>query len=219
MNDGFDRRFYRGTVRASGSADEKVVRQLGGKGEYAHVRVAVRALTRGQGAVLAWKAGSNIPAKFAPAVLEGIYAVMNAGVLGGLELTDVHISVDDGSYHDVDSTMDAFREAAETAVTEAVRQAGPIVLEELSLVTITVPTHFVDPVETRLNSLGATTKTTSSETAFQIITASIPMADANKLIAGALEISEGGATISSASAGFRPRPEPPETVEQWVVRR
>ena len=218
MNDGLNRSFYRETVRDSRSADGKVVRQRDGKGEYAHVQVTVRGLTRGHGTALAWNAGPNIPVKFAPSVLEGIHLAMNTGVLAGLELADVHISVDDGSYHDVDLTKDAFREAADKAVTEAIRQARPIILEALSKVTATVPEKFIDLVEARMKSRGATTKTASSETAFQILAVTIPTLDVNNLIVEVLENSEGGARIVVRSAGFGPRPEPPETVEQWVGR-
>ena len=218
MNDRLNRSFYRETVRDSGSSNGKVVRQSGGQGVYAHVQVTISALARGQGTVLAWNAGPNIPAKFVPAVLDGIHMAMNAGILAGLELTDVQISVDDGSYHDVDSTMDAFREAADNAVTEAIRQARPIILEALSKVTVTVPSKFIDFVEARMKSRGATTKTMSSETAYQILTVTIRTPDVNNLILEVLENIEGGARIFVASAGFRPRPEPPEAVEQWVVR-
>src|SRR5579863_1644672 len=189
MNDGLNRFFHRETVRDSGSADGKVVRQFGNQGVYAHVQVTVAALTRGQGKVLAWNAGPNIPAKFAPAVLEGIHGATNAGVLAGLELTDIHISVDDGSYHDVDSTMDAFREAAGKAVAEAIRQARPLILEALSKVTVSVPAKFIDVVEARMNSCGATTRITSSETAHQVLAVSIPTPDVINLIAEVLEIS------------------------------
>jgi elongation factor G len=218
MNDRLNRSIYRETVQGSGTADGRVVRQRGGKGVYAHVRVTIRALSLGQGIVVVWNAGSNIPAKFAPAVLEGIRQATNAGVLAGLELTDVHISVDDGSYHDVDSTLNAFREAAEKAATEAMRQARPVILEAVSLVTARVSVKFVDSVEAVMNSRGGQIKATPSETPYRILTASMPTFDVNSLIAEVLQVTEGDASISSASAGFRPRPDPPETVEQWVVR-
>jgi elongation factor G len=124
MNDGLNRSFYRETVRDRGSADGRVVREFGGESVYAHVQVTVRALERGQGIVFAWNAGSNIPVKFAPAVLEGIHKAASAGVSEKFELSDIHISVDDGSYHDVDSTLDAFREAAEKQ--QSKRSGSPI---------------------------------------------------------------------------------------------
>lgn len=218
MMDLLNRSFYRETVQDSGTADGKAIRQQGGQGVYAHVRVTVRALKRGQGTVFAWNAGSNIPSQFATAVMEGIGQITDAGVLAGLEMTDIHISVDDGSYHDVDSNADAFREAAATAVTEAIRQAHPLILEAISLVTVTLPEKFAHSVEAILNSHGQLVRATPSEASHKVLAAHVPTIDVNKLIVEVLQISKGAAGISSASAGFRPRPEPPDTVEQWVVR-
>ncbi len=219
MNNGLDRSFYRETVQDSGFGDGKVIRQRRGIGVYAHVRVEVRALSPGQGTVLAWNAGLNIPAKFAPAVTQGIHDAMNAGVCAGLEVTDVWASVVDGSYHEEDSTADAFREAAGEAAAEAIRQARPVILEALSLVTVTVPLDFAEAVEATVASYGGEARTTPSETTARTLSSSLPASNVSKLIPELLQISRGHASISIRSAGFRPRPEPPDTVEQWVVRK
>jgi len=219
MNKGLNRSFYRETIQDSGVGEGKVIRQQSGIGVYAHVRVAVRALSRGQGTIFAWNAGLNIPAKFASAFSQGIQDAMNAGVSAGLELVDVSVSVEDGSYHEEDSTADAFREAAEKAIAEAMRQARPVILEAVSLVTITVPVNFVEAVEATVTSYSGQGRTTRSETPSQTLAASIRASDVSSLIGELLRISAGRATISSASAGFRPRSKPPDTAEQWVVRR
>jgi elongation factor G len=219
MNDGLNRSFYRETVQDSGVGEGKVIRQRGGIGVYAHVRVEIRALNRGQGTIFAWNGGLSIPAKFAPAVTQGIQDAMNAGVSAGLELTDVCASVEGGSYHEEDSTADAFREAAEKAAAEAIRQAGPVILEALSLVTIAVPADLVKAVDATIALHRGEASATPSETPSRTLTASLPTLSVGNLIAELLQISDGHASISSCSAGFRPRPEPPDTVEQWVVPR
>src|ERR1700687_5695667 len=147
MNEGLNRLFYRETVSGSGVADGKVVRDHGSFAEYAHVRVAVRSLSRGQGTVFAWNAGSSFPAKFVPAVAQGVEDAMNAGELAGLQITDVHVTIEDGSYHDIDSTANSFREAAEIATREALRQAQPLILEALALVTVSAPEELIVHVE------------------------------------------------------------------------
>jgi len=150
--------FYRETVQDSGVGDVRVIRQQLGTGVYAGVRIAVRGLSRGQGSVFAWNAGLNFPARFASAVLLGVQRVMDAGVLAGLEVTDIHVSVEGGSYHEEDSTVDAFSEAAEKATIEAIRQARPLILEALSLVTIAVSRSLLDAVEATVTSHGGETK-------------------------------------------------------------
>jgi elongation factor G len=118
----------------------------------------------------------------------------------------------------VDSTADAFREAAERATEEALWQARPMILEALETVSVTVPEEFVEPVEASLAPHAGQTKTIRSDTGSQSITAIIPAAHVSDLIAELLRVSEGQACISTTRAGFRPRPEPPDTVDQWVGR-
>jgi elongation factor G len=220
MNTELNRSFYRETVQQSGVGNGKVIRQRDSIDVYAHVRVQIRALSRGEGTIFAWNAGLNIPAKFVHAVSQGIQEAMAAGTSTGFELTDVLVSVEDGSYHEEDSTIDAFREAAEKATREAVLQARPIVLEALSSVTITVPEDSVAAVEATVKSHEGQAKATPvSETRSRTVAASLSSSNLSNLIEELLRISDGRARISSCNAGFRPRLEPPDDEEQWVVRR
>jgi elongation factor G len=217
MSNGFGRSFYRETVQDSGVADGKVIRQRGGIGVYAHVRIEVHALSRGQGTMLAWNAGLNVPPRFVSAVLQGIQDAMDAGVLAGLEMTDVYASVEDGSYHEEDSTAEAFREAAKTAAIEAIQHARPIILEALSLVTVTVPLDFIEAVDATVTKHGGKLKAITSETKSRTLTASVPASNVSNLIIELLRISEGCASISSRPDGYRPRPEPPNSFGSWAA--
>jgi elongation factor G len=154
MNDGLGRFFHRETVRDSGVADGRVQRRTGSGDEYAHVRISVHPLRRGQGNVFAWNAGSNIPAKFAPLVMQGIQAAMTSGVLAGFETTDVHASVESGSYHETDSNPAAFREAAEKATAQALREAQPVLLEAVVSCTVSIPGEFAGIDQVTVNACG-----------------------------------------------------------------
>jgi elongation factor G len=123
---------------------------------------------------------------------------MNAGVSAGLELIDVQASVEDGSYHETDSTADAFREAAERAVAEAIRQAGPLLLEAMSSMTITTPVNSVEAVQATVDLHGGVITATSSETLSRTLTASLPASKVSKLITELLQISEGHAFQAAA---------------------
>jgi elongation factor G len=217
MSDALTRSFYRETVEDSAVADGKIIRQRGAIGVYAHVRVEIRALNRGQGTMLVWNAGLNFPTKFVSAVLQGIDDAMNAGVLAGLEMTDVCASVEDGSYHEEDSTVEAFREAARTAATEAIQHARPIMLEALSLVAVTVPLNSSEAVDAAVGSHGGKTRATTSESQSRTLSASLPTSNLSKLIVQLLSITDGCASISSRSDGFRPIPEPPDPLGSWVA--
>jgi elongation factor G len=126
-------------------------------------------------------------------------------------LTDISVSVQDGSYHDIDSTADAFREAARTALTEAIQQARPIILEALSLVTVVAPLSLIQAVEVAVTSYGGQPKTISSDPSSRTITASLQASNMGKLITELLRNSDGRVNISSRSGGFRARPEPPDS--------
>jgi elongation factor G len=218
MNSKLNSSFFRETVQESAVGEEKIIRQHGGISVYAHVRVEIRALSRGQGTIFTWDAGLNIPTKFVHDVLHGIQHAMTKGTSTGLELTDVCISVEGGSYHEEDSTADAFREAAEKATREATLHARPMILEALSSVTITVPEDFVTAVQATVKSHDGNAGAAQSETQSRTLAASLPSSNLNDLIAELLRISNGHARISSCNAGFRPRLEPPDDIEQWVAR-
>ena len=218
MDSGLDRLFYRETVRDVGVADGKIIRQRSGSPVYAHVRITARALSRGKGVIIAWNAGSNIPASFAPAVAQGMKGAMNTSVLAGLEVTDVLASVDSGSYHEEDSNAEVFREAAQKAMAEALLQAQPVILEAMASIIVVVPPECVLIVEKAVIRHGARTEPSSqSDDASVSVVASIAASQLDMLMADLLNATDGRASITSTISGFRVRPEPPETAGQWAA--
>jgi len=131
---------YRETISASANADGKVKKQSGGHGQYAVVSLRVAPTDRGSGTEFVDKiVGGAIPRNFLPAVQKGIEdTVATAGVFG-FPVVDVRVECYDGKYHSVDSSDMAFRTAAALGLKEALGKATPVVLEPVSLVTVTVP--------------------------------------------------------------------------------
>lgn len=210
MNSEFRKIFCREMVQGSSTGEAKFVRQHGVRSEYAHVRVTVRAGQRGRGVILDWNAGANIPAQFSAAVLRGIQDACNVGT-AGLGVTDVSISVDDGSYHAVDSNADAFREAAHEATLQAIQQAGPIVLEAMSLVMITLPANQVEVAELAVGRCGGeATPAVLTEKGLKALAANVPTACVNEFFQELLGATGGNLSISSRANGYRPRLDPPE---------
>jgi len=216
MNKDLDRHLYRETVRGSGIGEGKVIRQRGKVGVYAHVDVAVRPMKGGTGIQISWKAGSAIPPPFASAVLEGVQDVLQNGKLAGMEMVDVHASVENGSYHDADSSSDAFRDAATLATVEAIRQAQPVLLEAVAQITVTFPTEFLPALEESLISSGGQITKRQSGDQMSVVEARIPAPRSSDLLAKILVATDGRSTISLAIAGFQIKPDPPDIVEQWV---
>jgi elongation factor G len=202
--------FFRETVQGSSIGEAKIVRQRGPRGEYAHVAVSVRPAERGRGAVLAWNAGANIPAHFSAAVLSGVQDALRAGA-AGLEVSDVNVVVEEGSYHDVDSNAEAFREAAHAATLQAIQQAGPIILEAMSLVMITLPAHQVEVAELAVGRCGGeATPAVLTENGSKALAANVPTSCVNELFQEILRATGGKLSISSRANGYRPRLDPPE---------
>jgi len=205
-----NRIFLRETVQGPGSGEGKIVRQSGARREYAHVRVGIRPAERGRGVVMAWDAGPSVPAHFANSVLVGIQDALTAGA-AGLEVTDVNVTVEDGSYHDVDSNEEAFREAAHAAMLQAMQQAGPIVLEAMSLVMITLPANQVEVAELAVGRRGGeATPAVPKENGFKALAANVPSVAVSELIAELLGATGGNMTISSRANGYRQRMDPME---------
>lgn len=193
-----------------GSGEGKIVRQRGAHHDYAHVRVGIRPAERGRGVVMAWDAGPSVPAHFANSVLVGIQDALTAGA-AGLEVTDVNVTVEDGSYHDVDSNEEAFREAAHAAMLQAMQQAGPIVLEAMSLVMITLPANQVEVAELAVGRRGGeATPAVPKENGFKALAANVPSVAVSELIAELLGATGGNMTISSRANGCRQRMDPME---------
>jgi elongation factor G len=215
MTGNLNRAFHRETVLGSGIGNEKIVRQRGGSGFYARIRVEVRSLNRGKGASFAWNAGANIPTRFSNAVTREIQDVISAGILAGCELTDVLVSVEDGSYHEQDSTEAVFREAAQKATIAALRQARPIVLEALSMCRIIFAVEYADAIKETLAQNGKI-ESVQSEKQSPSVTVTVPTSSAGELLEQVLAATNGHSKFLVESGGFRPRAEPPETTEVWA---
>jgi elongation factor G len=137
------------THRAFGEA--KYAKQSGGRGQYAHVKIEVRPTEPGSGFVFVNAiAGGAIPGEFVKPVAQALREACSRGVLAAYPIEDVHITLYDGSYHDVDSSVEAFRIAATLAFRDAAMHAQPVLLEPMMNVTVT---SSVDDEEAMLRSL------------------------------------------------------------------
>ena len=138
---------YKETVCREADVEERYVRQSGGKGQYAHVKLKIEPNEPGKGyefvnAVV----GGAIPKEFIPAVDQGIRGAMQAGVCAGYPVVDVRVTVYDGSFHEVDSSELSFKIAGSIAFREACRKAESVILEPIMKVSVIVPEDYVGDV-------------------------------------------------------------------------
>lgn len=131
----------------------RYVKQTGGHGQYAHVVIDVEPLEPGSGILFENKiVGGAIPKQFIPAVEAGIRDASESGPLAGFPMTDLKVTLVDGSYHEVDSSEMAFRMAAIMALREVTEKASPVILEPIMKVEITVPEEFTGDVIGQVNA-------------------------------------------------------------------
>ena len=146
---------YRETIRkAVIDVEGKFIKQSGGRGQYGHVVLKVEPIPSGGPGfefVDAIK-GGVVPREFIPAVEKGIRETLPSGVLAGYPVVDVRATLTFGSYHDVDSNENAFKQAGSMAFKEGMRRASPVLLEPMMAVEVETPEDYAGTVMGDLSS-------------------------------------------------------------------
>jgi elongation factor G len=153
-NVGKPRVAYRETIsRPVHEVSYKYTKQTGGHGQYGHVVINLEPLGNAEGVKFEDKIrGGTIPREYIPAVEKGILEAVESGVLSGYPMTDLKVTLVDGSFHEVDSSELAFRMAAILAFREAVEKASPILLEPIMKVEVIVPEEYTGEVIGQVNA-------------------------------------------------------------------
>ena len=171
--------YHESITRTVPEVNYKYVKQTGGHGQYGHVVISMEPGERGSGIVFENKIiGGSIPREYIPAVEKGVKEAAESGVLAGYPVTDLKVTLFDGSYHEVDSSEMAFKMAATFAFKEAVQKGGPVLLEPIMKVEVVIPEDFVGEVMGSLNSRRAIIRGMEMRQGnAQAISASVPMGE------------------------------------------
>ena len=166
------------TIRKAVNQETKYKRQSGGSGQYGHVKITLEPNESGKGyefvnAVV----GGAIPKEFIPAVDAGIQGAMQAGVLAGYPVVDVKVTLNDGSYHEVDSSEMAFKIAGSMAFKEGMRKADPVLLEPIMKVCVIVPDEYMGDVIGDLNARRGQIQGYEMRSGAQQIDAFVPLSE------------------------------------------
>jgi elongation factor G len=169
---------YRETIRKKVRVQGKHKKQTGGHGQYGDCWIQLEPLPRSQGfefvdAIV----GGVIPKGYIPAVEKGIVESSKKGVLAGFPCIDFRATVDDGSYHAVDSSEMAFKVAGSLAFKKAATQAEPVLLEPIMAVNITIPDEYMGDVMGDLNGRRGRVLGMDNKGKNQIINAQVPMSE------------------------------------------
>jgi elongation factor G len=169
---------YRETIRAKSEADYKHAKQSGGRGQYGHVKIRIEPTVPGGGFVFENDiTGGAIPREYIPAVEKGIKEALEGGVLAGYPMSDIKVSLWDGSYHEVDSSEMAFKIAGSMAIKQAAGKAKPVLLEPVMRIEVVVPEDYMGAVTGDLNSRRGRLEGTEIRGTTQLIKAMVPLSE------------------------------------------
>lgn len=186
---------YRETLTRSSEAQAKA--KLPAARAYAHVAVRVRPRDAGSGNEISDATiGGCIPARFVPAVESAIRTAIDSGPVSGYPIVDIEVEVYDGSYHETDSTDDAFRAAAAEAFFAAVKKAEPILLEPAMEVIVRVEDTYAEGVIRDLLSRRGALASRRREPDQEVVTAHVPLSESLAYESSLRELTRGHAACS-----------------------
>ena len=137
---------YRETIRSSAECEGKFVRQSGGHGQYGHVWVRFEP-NPGKGFEFEdATVGGSVPKEYIKPTQQGLEDALNNGLVAGYPIVDIKATLFDGSYHEVDSSEQAYKIAASLAMKEAAKKCDPVILEPIMSVDVTAPSEYLGSI-------------------------------------------------------------------------
>ena len=169
---------YRETIRKNSEAEGRHVKQTGGHGQYGHVKIRIEPLPAGGGVEFENEiTGGRVPKEYIGPTEVGVREALESGILAGYPMSDLKVTLYDGSFHEVDSSEMAFKIAGSLAVKEAAKKAKPVLLEPIMAVEVVVPEEYMGDVIGDLNSRRGRIEGMELRGTTQIIKASVPLSE------------------------------------------
>ncbi len=206
---------YKETVKKEAEAEGEYVRQSGGRGQYGHVFLRVKPKERGKGFEFNDEIkGGAIPQEFIPSVEKGVKEAMDKGVVAGYPMVDLEAILFDGSFHEVDSSENAFKIAAATAFRNAAKRAKAVLLEPIMKMEVIVPGDFFGDVVGDLSSRRGKIEETKDRLNLKVIDAKIPLAEMFGYATTLRSITEGRGNFTME---FEKYEEVPSNIAQEII--
>ena len=199
---------YRETITQAVDIETRFVRQTGGKGQFAHVKIKFEPQTPGLGfEFVNGVIGGSIPREYINPVEQGIKEAMSSGVVAGYPVVDLKATLYDGSFHEVDSSEMAFKIAASMSLKDGVRRGRPQLLEPIMKVETTTPEDFLGAVLGDLNSRRGRVDGMEGRANAQIIKAYVPLSTMFGYTTDLRSATQGRATSSMEFDHYEALPE------------
>ena len=199
---------YKETITQAAEGEGKYIRQTGGRGQYGHCLLKIEPLPRGTGREFVSEVvGGAIPREFIAPIEKGVLEKEDTGILAGYPVTDIKVTVYDGSFHDVDSSEVAFKIAASLGLSEAARKAAMILLEPIMKVEVTTPDEFMGDIIGDLSSKRAQILGSEKRGNYTIINALVPLAEMHGYATALRSMSQGRAGYYMEADHYEPVPQ------------
>jgi elongation factor G len=209
---------YREAVKRPVEIEGRFIKQTGGKGQYGHVWLKVEPNEPGKGFefVDAIK-GGTVPREYIPAVQKGVVDATSTGVLAGYPVVDVKVTLFDGSYHEVDSSEQAFKMAGSMAFKDGMRKAQPALLEPMMAVEVETPEEFMGNVVGDLSSRRGMIQGMDDQIGgIKVVKAEVPLSEMFGYSTTLRSLSQGRATYTME---FKHYSEAPKSVADAIINR
>jgi elongation factor G len=208
---------YREAVRRKAEhVRARFVRQTGGRGQFGDVIIDLEPNEPGAGYEFVNKiTGGSIPKEYIGPVDQGIQEAMASGVLAGFPVVDIKVTLVDGSFHDVDSSEMAFKIAGSMAFKDAMRKAGPMLLEPVFAVEVVTPEEYMGDVIGNLSSRRGLIASMEPRGNAQIVTARVPLSEMFEYSTALRSMTQGRATYTMQFLRYE---EVPKTLAESIVK-
>ncbi|MEY2939628.1 MAG: elongation factor [Actinomycetota bacterium] len=209
---------YRETVtKKVESVEYRHIKQSGGSGQFAVVKITVEPSGVGNGYVFEDEiTGGRIPREYIQPTNQGIQSALDNGVLAGYPTVDVKVSLVDGQYHDVDSSEMAFKVAGQMAFRKAAAMAGPIILEPIMAVEVVTPDDYMGDVMGDLSSRRGRIEGMEANGNAQNIRAQVPLSEMFGYSTDLRSRTQGRATYTMQFHSYQ---QVPEVIAQEIIKR
>jgi len=208
---------YRETITRAAEGHHRHKKQTGGAGQFGEVFLRIRPKQRGHGFEFIDKVvGGAIPYNLIPAVEKGVQQVLNEGAIAGYSMQDIEVTVYDGKFHPVDSKEIAFVTAGRIAFLDAIKNAGPQILEPIVSVDVTVPDAFMGDITGNLAGRRARISGTESLRGGQVtIQADIPLSSLSDYHTELKSLTQGQGSYTMEFSHYDPVP---SNVQQELIK-
>ncbi len=208
---------YKECITKMVEQDQRFVRQTGGHGQFAHVKIRLEPNEPGKGFEFVNEiVGGTIPKEFINPTSAGIQDAMKNGVLAGYPMEDIKVTLYDGGFHEVDSSEMAFKTAGSIAFKEGARKAAPVIMEPIMRVEVVVPDDYMGDVMGNLNSRRGRINGMDPRRDAQVIRANVPLSEMFGYATTLRSITQGRAVFSMEFSHYE---EAPKSVSEAILEK